>query len=1034
MRPSPSKLVRWAAGTAVALAATAFTAQAQGGRVAVRVTDGANQQPVGQAQVQVVGTTLGGLTGPDGRFTIRGVPSGTHQIRVLRVGYGEQKKPVTVSDSAEATVDFTISAVAISLTPVVTTATGEQRRVELGNSISQIDAAKVASEAPIRSIEDLINSRTAGVTVQSGTQTGTGARVRIRGQSSLSLSNEPIYVIDGIRMTSNLGSGFGTGGNNASRVGDLNPDEIENVEIVKGPSAATLYGTDAANGVIVITTKKGRAGAARWNVYGESGYLEDRNTYPWNYTMTGKDAVTGAARSAAGCTLPIVSAGTCLPDSVRIYSPFFDKDATPIGTGDRYQVGGNLSAGSEAMRYFVSGEREEETGVLELPPFEERRLAAEKVPVREWTKRPNALVRNTARLNVNGNVGSKLDLGLNVGYINLNQRYTLESNATAGIGSQAFGGQGFKANGTVATTGTPLNGYRAWTPGYTWQEKTGQNVNRFIGSTNATWRPFTWNQTRLTFGTDLTDRVDDNLLFRGEGPPITSNYRLGFKANARTNIRNSTLDLTSGANFNPLSWLNSRTTLGAQYVNYQLDQGQCGGSELPPGAQTCSQVITKDNLSEATTLTKTLGFFVEEAVALRDRLFLTAAVRTDQNSAFGTDFQSVWYPKLSASWLISDEDFFPQIEWMNSLRFRTAYGAAGVQPGANDALRTISANAINIKGTDTPGLTNNALGNDNLKPERTTEFEGGFELKLFNNRLSFDVTGYQKRTEDALIAAVIAPSVGTGATTVLQNLGAVRNRGLEVLTNAQIIDRKAFAFDLTVNGSTNSNKLLDLGGTPPQIGTSTRVVEGYPTFGWWAQPITGWDDKNKDGLLTYNANAALNEVFVGDSAIFRGYTQPRHIITATPGFEFLNRRLRLQALFDYRGGYKAYNNTERIRCVSRQNCNGLMNPKSTLEEQAMVVATLNHPSKTLDGFYQDGDFVKLREASVRWALPTRVATLIRARNADMIFSGRNLGTWSNYRGIDPENNYQITDGSDAGSDFQTIGLASYWTLRFNIGF
>src|SRR6185503_6266593 len=242
------------------------------------------------------------------------------------------------------------------------------------------------------------------------------------------------------------------------------------------------------------------------------------------------------------------------------------------------------------------------------------------------------------------------------------------------------------------------------------------------------------------------------------------------------------------------------------------------------------------------------------------------------------------------------------------------------------------------------------------------EFEGGFEMKLFNNRVSLDFTAYQKRTKDSLISAIIAPSVGTGATSVRRNLGAVRNRGLEVLTNAQIIDRRNFAFDLTVNGSTNSNKLLDLGGTPPQIGTSTRVIEGFPTFGWWAQPITGWEDKNKDGLLTYNANAALNEVFVGDSAIFRAYTQPRHILTATPGFEFLNRKLRIQALFDYRGGYKAYNNTERIRCVSRQNCNGLMNPKSSLEEQAMVVATLNHPSKTLDGFFQDGDYVKLREA------------------------------------------------------------------------
>jgi len=1015
--------------------ATALTAHAQQGRVAVRVTDVGTQQPVAQAQVQIVGTTLGGLTGPEGRFSIRGVPPGTHQVRVLRVGYGEQKKQVTVAADQEATVDFTISAVAISLTPVVTTATGEQRRVEQGNAIAQIDAAKIASEAPIRNIDDLINSRTAGVEVKTGTQTGTGSRVRIRGQSSLSLTNDPIYVIDGIRMTSNNGSAaFGTGGNTASRVGDLNPDEIENVEIVKGPSAATLYGTDAANGVIVITTKRGRAGAPRWNVYGEGGYLEDRNTYPWNYTMTGKDAVTGAVRSAAACTLPLVSAGTCKVDSLRIYSPFHDPDATPIGTGNRYQVGGNLSAGTEAVRYFVSGEHEEETGVLELPPFEVRRLNEEKTPIRDWVKRPNTLDRNSVRLNVNGNVGSKLDLALSTGYINLNQRYTRESNATSGIGSQVFGGQGFKENGLVATTGTPLNGYRAWTPAYSWQEKTGQGVNRFIASANATWRPFTWNQTRMTFGTDLTDRVDDNLLFRGEGPPINSTYRLGFKGNARTNIRNSTFDLTSGANFNPTPSMNSRTTLGMQYVNYQLDLGQCGGSELPPGAQTCSQVITANNLAEATTLAKTLGFFLEESVALRDRLFLTGAVRTDQNSAFGTDFQSVWYPKFSMSWIISDEDFFPQIGWINSLRLRSAFGAAGVQPGPNDALRTISANSVNIKGADTPTLTNNALGNSELKPERTAELEGGFEMKMLNNRFSLDFTAYQKRTKDALISAIIAPSVGTGATTVLRNLGAVRNRGLEVLANAQLVDKRSFAFDLTVNGSTNANKLLDLGGTPPQIGTSTRVVEGYPLFGWWAQPINSYTDKNKDGILTYNADPNLNEVFVGDSSIFRGYTQPRHLITATPGFEFLSRKLRLQAVVDYRGGFKAYNNTERIRCVSRQNCNGLMNPKSSLEEQAMVVATLNNPQKTLDGFFQDGDFVKLREASVRWSLPSRVATLMKARNADLVFSGRNLGLWSKYRGIDPENDFQITDGSDTGSDFQTIGLASYWTVRFNLGF
>jgi hypothetical protein len=175
---------RFAVAGAAALLAVATRVEAQQGRIAVRVTDAATQQPVAQAQVQIVGTTLGGLTGADGRAVIRGIAPATHQVRVLRVGYAEQKKQVTVTGTEEATVDFAIAQVAVSLAPVVTTATGEQRRVEIGNSVAQIDARKVGEESPVRNIDDLINSRTAGVAVQTGVQTGTGSRVRIRGQNS----------------------------------------------------------------------------------------------------------------------------------------------------------------------------------------------------------------------------------------------------------------------------------------------------------------------------------------------------------------------------------------------------------------------------------------------------------------------------------------------------------------------------------------------------------------------------------------------------------------------------------------------------------------------------------------------------------------------------------------------------------------------------------------------------------------------------------------------------------------------------------
>ncbi len=1016
---------------AVTVIVAARPAHAQQGTITGKVTDRATGKPVERVQVSIVGTVLGAVANSEGTYTIRNVPAGNHQVRALRVGYTEQKRNLTVAPAQSTTLDLAMSAVPVSLTEVVTTATGPSRRVEIGNAVSTIDAGKVTAISTIRSVNDLLNSRAPGVVVQTGGQTGTGSRVRIRGQSSLNLSNDPIYIIDGIRMTSDQSSsGYGSGGAEMSRVADINSEDIEDVEIVKGPSAATLYGTDAANGVILITTKRGRAGAPRWNVYGEAGILTDRNSYPDNYTIAGHAPGSTAYQQ---CTLPQVSAGTCLKDSLRVYAPIHDPDATPIGRGHRNQTGIQLSAGSEAINYFLSAEREQETGTFELPRFERRRLDSTNAVIRDYMERPNVLARNSVRANISSRVGSKLDMSVQSSFVNSDARLSQESNFTAGIGSHLFGGPGYKDNCQVAVTpSTPCNGYRAWTPAYTWQDLVGQRVNRFIIGADANWRPFSWNQTRFNVGNDLTDRVDDRLRRRGEGAPLTTNYRLGFAGQRRTDITTTTVNVSSASSFNPRPWINSRTTIGGNFGSYQFEQAVGEGTELAPGAQTPGSG-TIPNGATATTLRKTLGAFIEEAVAFNDRLFLAAALRTDRNSAFGTDYQRVLYPKASISWILSDEEFFPGWSWLDQLRIRSAYGASGVQPGANDAIRSFQAATPNVAGTDVPAIRNDLVGNKDLKPERSTEFEAGFETKLLANRVSLDFTFYRKRTTDALINAVLAPSAGTGVTSVRRNLGQVENKGLELSTNLQLVNRNAFTWDLTVSGSTNSNKLISLGETPPQIGVNTRVIEGYPLFGWWTRPITGWQDKNGDNILTYNADASLNEVFVGDSAVFRGYTQPRHLVTLTNGFDFFNRKVRLQTLFDYRGGYRAYNNTERIRCVSRQNCNGLANPGASLEEQAMVVATRDHPSKTLDGFLQDGEFVKLREISLRYALPERFAGMLKARNADLVLAGRNLAKWTKYRGVDPENDYLVTEG-DVPSDFQTVGPASYFVFRLALGF
>jgi TonB-linked SusC/RagA family outer membrane protein len=1044
------------------LATAGSAAAAQEGTLSGTVTATAGG-PLQEVRVIILGTSLVGSTGPDGKYTIRRVPVGTAEVRVLRVGYQEQKKSVQIVAGQTATLDLVMAQTVVQLQEVVTTATGEQRRVEVGNAVENLNVSKLAESAPVRTIADVLTARVPGVQIQQGSQTGSGQRIRVRGISSISLNNEPIFVIDGTRMTSQNGSAaFGNGGANFSRLGDISPEDIENIEIVKGPSAATLYGTDAANGVIVITTKKGRRGAAQWNVYAEGGLLKDRNWYSDNYTLAGMNPTTKAPLILSGqCTLQMVSIGTCVKsdgtkgwDSLRVYSPIKDKSVTPLDLGNRQAGGLQISGGNDALRYFLSGTRDNEVGVFRLNPTERSRFQEQGITIHPWTERPNSRLLNSFRSAINAQVNSQFDAGVTFGYSTIEALTSNEANNTVGIGSQAFGGPGYRNNGLISGMSDSLLGYRAGTPGRIWQEKLQQNTNRMIATANLSWRPASWLSTRANFGTDFATRVDNRLHMNGEGWPLTATYRDGEAFQARANITNLSADIGATANYNPKPWLGLKTTLGTQYVNYRFDLNDARGTTLPPGATTVGAGATNNGTGDATTMQKTLGVFVEEAIGIRDRMYLTLAVRTDQNSAFGTEFERVFYPKAALSWVLSDEDFFPRDKFLfnqiSSFRLRVANGASGVQPGPNDALRTYSAGSASIKNTDAPTETFNAIGNPELRPERSTEWEAGFDSRLFNSRLQFDVTYYSRVTKDALIGAIIAPSVGSGTSTRLQNLGSVKNAGVEVTLGGQILDRKQLGLDFHFTTSLNANKAVSLGNTRAQIGTTNWVVAGYPINGLWEDVIESYTDKNGDGIITYNANPTLSEISIKTDTLFdidpvtgaktaigfgtfRGYAAPRYLTTMTSGIDLFNRKLRIQNLFDWRGGNRYYNNTERIRCT-RPNCNGLFNPAASLEEQAMVVAAFTHPARTLDGFFQPGAFVKWREATATLQLPERLAARARARNASIALSARNIKLWTNYRGSDPENDYTVTSGNDAPNEFQNFAAPTMFQIRLNLGF
>ncbi|HEU5219985.1 MAG TPA: TonB-dependent receptor plug domain-containing protein, partial [Gemmatimonadales bacterium] len=594
------------------LLGTAGTAAAQG-IVAGKITDQTVGTALVGARVVVVGTSLTATTNADGRYRIAGVPAGLNQVRASQIGYASITKQVTVADQSSAAIDFALLLTPYSLDEVVVTATGDQAKREVGNAVSTVDVTDLVKTSPIANMSDLLVAKAPGVQVLPGNITGAGARVRIRGNSSLSLSNNPIYVVDGIRVTSDVNSSsIGIGGTNPGRVNDLNPEDIESIDIVKGPSASTLYGTDAANGVIVIKTKKGKAGRPVWNAYAERGAIQDNNQYPFNYRAWRTGSST--ASNATVCRLSDVAAHICTVDSVSKFNPWDDRDSSPLKTGNRQQYGLQVSGGTDAVRYFMAGEWEDEVGVLTMPTaFEQRLLASRnigKVPFEQL--HPNGLRKTSIRANVSANLGEKADVQFNGGFVTSTQRLPQTDNNTTGLGSNLYGGPGFKNNIVTPGNGvtTPRNnlGYRLFTPDEFFSETVSQDINRTISSGTFNYRPTSWLAARVVGGLDYIAREDADLCRRDECAPFSVVNRSGYKQDNRSNFWDYTLDANSTASYRLNEHVGMKSIVGVQFVKEKFARNAGYAENLSPGGTTLS-AGSNPSVSEATTITATSGFF-----------------------------------------------------------------------------------------------------------------------------------------------------------------------------------------------------------------------------------------------------------------------------------------------------------------------------------------------------------------------------------------------------------------------------------------
>lgn len=939
---------------------------AQTGTISGRVTD-AKASGVSNANVRVVGTLLNATTDADGRFRIANVPPGSHTVAVLRIGYASERHPVTVSAGAESSVNFQLKQSAVTLEEVIVTGTaGGQELRTISNSVSRIRASDELEKSAAPNLSNLMRARATGLDVLPVTgRVGAGPLIQVRGPSSIGLSNSPLIYIDGVRVNNSTsvgpsGSGGlgGQGAQVANRLNDINAEDIETIEVIKGPAAATIYGTEATNGVVQIITKKGAAGTTpqvSLQVTNGIMYFRDAESrVPTNYM-----------RDPANPTNIVAWNG--LRQEADSGRPIFE-------TGQQRHFNGSVSGSRDQLRYYVSAGYENDYGI-----------------------EPNNSSRMfTSHVNVSTPVAASTTLSTSLNFVNLSNHLGADVGASALLGAVAGHRLLFPAARGFFPNLPPE------VPQGLYDNATG--VYRFTGSGTLANQLTRWYVHRAIVGLDYTSE-DLRGIEHFAGPELTP-FLSAAQAGGRIaqTLRRSafiTADYSGTAKMTLTPTLSSDLSVGGQFNNSEINASFLGGLGFPaPDVETVSAAATALASTQSVVVNTTIGAYVQEQLGWRDRLFLTAAVRVDNNSAFGEEFKWITYPKAGLSWVVSEEPFFRWTRQINTLRLRAAYGESGRQPAAFSALRTFSP----VQGPGgTNAVTPNNLGNPDLQPERGKEFEFGFEASLFD-RLGLEFTQYSKRTINEIVNQPVAPSSGFSGSRVI-NLGRVDSRGMEMRATYDTPIRPIFGqmldWSIVANVSTAKNTIKENIASVVASAGAANII-GYPILGFWARRVVS-ADRDPTTQLPINilcegpagqppvACATAPFLFVGPSTpkVFGSVSNTLNI----------GPNLRVFALTDFRRGHRMWNQNELIRC------NGLAGAKlceaNAFPERYSPVQLANYVgTQSFAHHFQNASFVKLRELSTTYFLPQRFAPGL--SRASITLAGRELHTWTKYAGIDPE--------------------------------
>jgi len=936
--------------------------EAQVRQINGRITNSQTEQGLPDATVAVLGTQIVAQAGTDGRFVLN-APEGATNLMVRAIGYKRQQVSVP---AGQETVDVALEPDVFKLEEIVITgqATGVENR-NLANAVATVGAGEL-TRAPTPTLESALQGKIPGATIQANSGApGGGLQVNLRGVSTIIGDLEPLYVVDGIAVSdvaipngANAVTQAQAGGNprnqdNAvNRIADINPDDIEKIEVLKGGSAAAIYGSKATNGVVIITTKRGQVGKPQFNVTQRFGFFERANELGSRTFPTLSDALT-------------FSSDTALVTSLYQPGRTFDFEKEIFGHKPfSYETDASVSGGTENTKYYLSGLVKDDGGIATNTGYKKQSLRS--------------------------NLDQELGGGFQV-QVNLNGTHSLSKRGLSNndnSGTSPFLVFPFTPNFVNLLPGGsdslpsdfPNNPFERSNPLQTFQFLTNdEDVWRLLGTTTLRWSALHSAKSNLQFiGTGGVDyfQQDNNFVSPPELQFEPNDGQPGTVVLSKSSNRNLNLSLNATHTYLPgdqehgTQWT---TSTGIQFEERRLFATQIIGRTLLTGQTSPQQAASQTVLSRIEPV-RDLGLFGQEEVLLANRrLLLTAGMRADRSSANGSPNKFFFYPKLAASYL-----FEHPIGGVDELKFRGAYGQTGNRAAfgalfSPDTSGTIGGSSGTFIGT--------RAGDPNLRPERQKEFEGGFDATMAKGRAQLTFTLYQKNISDLLLECTLAPSSGQ-ENQIFSSASSLRNRGIETSLTVQPVQTKNVNWVLRTTFFANKSRITELavptfqtGGFALSLGTFQIQKDSSPTQIF--------------GLVGVDANGNPVAGKVGDAS-------PDFQMSFSSDMDF--HRFTLGMLWDYKQGGDIINLTEFLYDAG-QNSKDFTDPGGGADRLARFGQGFTQP------YVQSGTYVKLRELNLSYNLPERITSSIfgrSIRSARLSLTGRNLLRFTPYRGLDPE--------------------------------